>query len=77
MFHSEHASAKLYGAARFIGGCPVYVSDVPGQHKVKLLQKLVLPDGSILRAKKVGRPTRDCIFADVGKDGTSALKFGT
>lgn len=75
MFHSEHASAELHGAARAIGGCPVYVSDVPGQHNVKLLKKLVLPDGSILRAKKAGRPTRDCIFADVGKDGTSALKI--
>lgn len=75
MFHSEHASAELHAAARSIGGCPVYVSDVPGQHNVELLRKLVLPDGSVLRAKKAGRPTRDCIFADVGKDGTSALKI--
>jgi len=75
MFHSQHASAELHAAARAIGGCPVYVSDVPGKHNVQLLQKLVLPDGSVLRAKKAGRPTRDCIFADVGKDGTSALKI--
>jgi len=74
MFHSQHASAELHAAARAIGGCPVYVSDVPGKHNVPLLKKLVLPDGSVLRAKKAGRPTRDCIFADVGKDGTSALK---
>jgi len=75
MFHSQHASAELHAAARAIGGCPVYVSDAPGQHNIGLLQKLVLPDGSVLRAKKAGRPTRDCIFADVGKDGTSALKI--
>jgi hypothetical protein len=75
MFHSKHASAELHAAARAIGGCPVYVSDVPGKHNVPLLRKLVLPDGSVLRAKKAGRPTRDCIFADVGKDGTSALKI--
>jgi len=75
MFHSQHASAELHAAARAIGGCPVYVSDKPGQHNIELLQKLVLPDGSVLRAKKAGRPTRDCIFADVGKDGTSALKI--
>jgi len=75
MFQSKHASAELHAAARAIGGCPVYVSDVPGKHNVPLLQKLVLPDGSVLRATKAGRPTRDCIFADVGKDGTSALKI--
>jgi raffinose synthase len=40
-----------------------------------LLKKLVLPDGSILRACNPGRPTRDCLFADVGQDGTSALKI--
>mmetsp|Transcript_10037 Transcript_10037/g.17789 ORF Transcript_10037/g.17789 Transcript_10037/m.17789 type:complete len:1055 (-) Transcript_10037:2199-5363(-) len=74
MFHSKHKSAELHAAARAIGGCPVYVSDVPGQHGEKLLKKLVLPDGSILRAQKPGRPTRDCLFADVGKDGKTALK---
>jgi raffinose synthase len=75
MFHSLHASAELHAAARAIGGCPVYVSDVPGQHNVTLLKKLVLPDGSILRAQLPGRPTRDCLFTDVGQDGTSALKI--
>jgi raffinose synthase len=75
MFHSKHASAELHAAARSIGGCPVYVSDVPGQHNTTLLKRLVLPDGSILRAQLPGRPTRDCLFADVGQDGTSALKI--
>lgn len=75
MFHSQHASAELHAAARAIGGCPVYVSDVPGKHNVPLLKKLVLPDGSVLRAQKAGRPTRDCIFADVGKDGSTPLKI--
>jgi raffinose synthase len=32
MFHSKHKSAELHGAARAIGGCPIYVSDVPGEH---------------------------------------------
>lgn len=75
MFHSKHESAELHAAARAIGGCPVYVSDVPGEHDVGLLKKLVLPDGSILRAALPGRPTLDCLFADVGRDGTSALKI--
>jgi len=75
MFHSKHESAQLHAAARAIGGCPVYVSDAPGQHDATLLKKLVLPDGTVVRAQLPGRPTRDCLFADVGKDGTSALKI--
>jgi raffinose synthase len=75
MFHSKHKSAELHAAARAIGGSPVYVSDVPGEHNISLLKKLVLPDGSVLRAQLPGRPTRDCLFTDVGKDGKSALKI--
>jgi raffinose synthase len=75
MFHSLHESAELHAAARAIGGCPVYVSDKPGQHDPKLLRKLVLPDGSLLRAKQPGRPTRDCLFADVTADEETALKI--
>jgi raffinose synthase len=75
MFHSSHESAELHAAARAIGGCPVYVSDQPGQHDPQLLRKLVLPDGSVLRAKQPGRPTRDCLFVDVTSDETSALKI--
>ena len=74
MFHSLHEVAGLHAAARAVGGCPVYVSDAPGQHDVPLLRSLVLPDGGVLRAQLPGRPTRDCLFADPGRDGTSALK---
>ena len=75
MFHSLHESASLHAAARAVGGCPVYVSDAPGRHDPKLLRKLVLPDGSVLRSKLPGRPTRDCLFVDVTADGSSALKI--
>jgi len=75
MFHSKHPSAGLHAAARAIGGCPVYVSDAPGHHDAELLRKLVLPDGSVLRASLPGRPTRDCLFVDVGGDGKSAMKI--
>jgi len=75
MFHSKHESAALHAAARAIGGCPVYVSDKPGEHDPTLLKKLVLPDGSLVRAKQPGRPTRDCLFADVTADGETALKI--
>ncbi|XP_047980015.1 probable galactinol--sucrose galactosyltransferase 2 [Salvia hispanica] len=75
MFHSNHSTAEFHGAARAIGGCPVYVSDKPGKHNFKILRKLVLPDGSVLRARYAGRPTRDCLFVDPVMDGKSLLKI--
>lgn len=50
-------------------------SDAPGKHNFELLKKLVLPDGSILRARLPGRPTRDCLFSDPARDGVSLLKI--
>ncbi|KAF3453252.1 hypothetical protein FNV43_RR03692 [Rhamnella rubrinervis] len=75
MFHSLHPMAEYHGAARAVGGCPIYVSDKPGHHDFNLLKKLVLPDGSILRAKLPGRPTRDCLFSDPARNGKSLLKI--
>ncbi|KAL0443223.1 UNVERIFIED_CONTAM: putative galactinol--sucrose galactosyltransferase 1 [Sesamum latifolium] len=75
MFHSLHPMAEYHGAARAVGGCPIYVSDKPGNHDFDVLKKLVLPDGSTLRAKLPGRPTRDCLFSDPTRDGKSLLKI--
>ncbi|XP_043690900.1 probable galactinol--sucrose galactosyltransferase 2 isoform X1 [Telopea speciosissima] len=75
MFHSLHPAAEYHAAARAIGGCAIYVSDKPGNHNFELLKKLVLPDGSVLRAQLPGRPTRDCLFVDTARDGTSLLKI--
>lgn len=50
-------------------------SDKPGKHDFKILKKLVLKDGSILRATYAGRPTRDCLFVDPVMDGKSLLKI--
>ncbi|OAY68448.1 putative galactinol--sucrose galactosyltransferase 2 [Ananas comosus] len=75
MFHSLHPAAEYHGAARAIGGCAIYVSDKPGNHNFDLLKKLVLPDGSVLRAQLPGRPTRDSLFSDPARDGTSLLKI--
>ncbi|GJZ03790.1 probable galactinol--sucrose galactosyltransferase 2 [Tanacetum coccineum] len=74
MFHSLHPAADYHAAARSIGGCPIYVSDKPGNHNFDLLKKLVLPDGSVLCAQLNGRPTLDCLFADLARDGISLLK---
>ncbi|KAI9186831.1 hypothetical protein LWI28_021417 [Acer negundo] len=59
--------AESHGAARAV--------DKPGQHDFNLLKKLVLPDGSILRAKLPRRPTRDCLFSDPARDGKILLKI--
>ncbi|KAL0335803.1 UNVERIFIED_CONTAM: putative galactinol--sucrose galactosyltransferase 2 [Sesamum radiatum] len=75
MFQSDHVTADFHAAARALGGCAVYVSDKPGEHDFKILKKLVLPDGSILRARYAGRPTRDCLFNDPVTDGKSLLKI--
>nr|CAD1826631.1 unnamed protein product [Ananas comosus var. bracteatus] len=75
MFHSVHPMAEYHGAARAVGGCAIYVSDKPGNHDFNLLKRLVLYDGSILRAKLPGRPTRDCLFSDPARDGKSLLKI--
>lgn len=64
MFQSGHAMGAFHAAGRAVSGAPVYVSDKPGQHNFDLLRKLVLPDGSVLRCTDVGKPTRDCLFAD-------------
>ena len=74
MFQSKHPAAKAHAAARAVSGAAVYVSDYPGQHDFGLLKQLVLPDGSVLRARLPGRPTADCLFTDVLRDGKSLLK---
>jgi raffinose synthase len=69
LFQSLHPAAKYHDAAMAIGGCPIYVSDKPGNHNLELLRKLVLPSGSGLRVRLPGRPTRECLFSDQARDG--------
>ncbi|KAM0918564.1 hypothetical protein ACQ4PT_009055 [Festuca glaucescens] len=75
MFHSLHPAGDYHGSARAISGGPVYVSDAPGKHNFELLRKMVLPDGTVLRARLPGRPTKDCLFADPARDGVTLLKI--
>mmetsp|Transcript_31250 Transcript_31250/g.67331 ORF Transcript_31250/g.67331 Transcript_31250/m.67331 type:complete len:842 (-) Transcript_31250:276-2801(-) len=74
MFWSYHKHAKLHAAARAVSGGPLYLSDVPGFTDFDLLRALVLADGTILRARLAGRPTRDCLFASPLQDGRTVLK---
>ena len=52
----------------------MYVSDRVGEHDFSLLRRLVLPDGSVLRCRLLGRPTADCLFRDVSRDQQTVLK---
>jgi raffinose synthase len=66
MFQSGHAMGRYHAAGRAVSGGPVYVSDKPGLQDFALLRKLVASDGSIFRARGIGRPTRDCLYRDPG-----------
>jgi raffinose synthase len=68
MFQSAHPMGSFHAAGRAVSGGPVYVSDKPDAHDFTLLRKLVLSDGTVLRADNVGRPTRDCLFTNVTHD---------
>jgi raffinose synthase len=77
MFQSAHPMGAYHAAARAVSGSPVYVSDEPGRHDFGVLKKLVLSDGSVLRAREVGRPTRDCLFHDPTKEDILLKIFNT
>ena len=64
MFQSSHERGAFHAASRAVSGGPIYVSDKLGRHDFELLRKLVLSDGTVLRADYPGRPTRDCLYAD-------------
>lgn len=64
MFQSGHPAGRFHAALRAVSGGPVTVSDKPGAQDFELLGKLVLSDGTVLRAKAPGRPTRDTLFED-------------
>ena len=68
MFQSDHPMGSFHAAGRAVSGGPVYVSDTPEGHNFDVLRKLVFSDGTVLRADNVGRPTQDCLFADVTRE---------
>lgn len=75
MMHTSHEAAELHAAARAVSGGLVYISDRVGDHSFELLRRLVLPDGSVLRAQHPAKPTRDCLFKDISRDRKTVLKM--
>jgi raffinose synthase len=77
MFQSGHPMGSFHAAGRAVSGGPVYVSDRPGAHDFALLRRLVLSDGTVLRADGVGRPAPDCLFSDVTREPVLLKVFNT
>ena len=77
MFQSGHPAGAYHAAGRAVSGGPVYVSDKPDAHNVEVLNRLVLPDGTILRTLKPGRPTEDCLLHDPTKEDILFKIFST
>lgn len=77
MFQSAHPMGPYHAAGRAVAGCPIYVSDKPDGHNFDLLRKMVLSDGTVLRAMNIGRPTRDCLMFNPLTDDVLLKIFNT
>ena len=77
MFQTSHEWAGFHGAARAVSGGPIYFTDYPGQHDIKLLNQMTAqtPRGktAILRPHRVGKSMN----AYVGYEEQGLLKIGT
>lgn len=61
MFQTSHDYASFHAAGRCVSGGPIYITDVPGQHDIKLIAQMTgnTPRGDtvILRPNTVGKST--------------------
>ncbi|OJD19921.1 hypothetical protein AJ78_00115 [Emergomyces pasteurianus Ep9510] len=59
MFQTSHPYASFHAAARCVSGGPIYITDVPGEHDIDLINQMTAPtvDGNtvILRPSVLGR----------------------
>jgi hypothetical protein len=62
MFQTHNPNAEFHAIARAINNGPIYVTDNPGEQNFRILNKLILSDGTILRADTPLLPTADCLF---------------
>ncbi len=61
MFQTAHDYASFHAAGRCVSGGPIYITDVPGQHDIDLINQMTgkTPRGDtvILRAQTIGKST--------------------
>ncbi len=69
MFMSDDPLALNHAVLRAVSGGPIYITDRPGKHDVKLLKMLTLSDGRILKADAPTLPSRDTLFNDPYNEG--------
>ena len=62
MFQSNDKDAWYYAIAKVMSNGPVYITDEPGKHNVKLLKSISFDDGKVINSDKPALPTEDCIF---------------
>ncbi|KAK2809194.1 hypothetical protein FQN50_004030 [Emmonsiellopsis sp. PD_5] len=59
MFQTSHPYASFHAAARCVSGGPIYITDVPGEHDINLINQMTAPTTNgktvILRPSVVGR----------------------
>ena len=77
MFQTSHPYSGFHAASRCVSGGPIYITDTPGQHNVKLIQEMtatnVRGESVILRPSNVGKTVA---IYDNYNDG-AVLKVGT
>lgn len=76
MFQTVHSYSGYHAAARCVSGGPIYITDVPGQHDMGLIQQMT---GQTTRgATVIFRPNvGKSIDAYIGYDDEVLLKVGT
>lgn len=76
MFQTVHDYSGFHAAARCVSGGPIYITDVPGQHDIELINQMtgLTPRGKtvIFRPSVLGKS----IDYYVGYDDNSLLKVG-
>ncbi|KAG6008760.1 hypothetical protein E4U21_003958 [Claviceps maximensis] len=77
MFQSVHGHSGFHAAARCVSGGPIYITDVPGEHNMRLIKQMTAPTPLgrtiILRPSSLGH----AIHHYEKYDGGSLLKIGS
>lgn len=77
MFQTSHPWAAFHGAARCVSGGPIYFTDYPGKHDIRLINQMTAstPRGKtvILRPHRIGKAMNPYL----GYEDQALLKVGT
>jgi hypothetical protein len=62
MFETTNPNALMHAVARVAHNGPIYITDQPGKHDIKLIDAMALSDGRLLKADAPLLPTADSLF---------------